>query len=227
MNVLVIAPHPDDEVLGVGGTIARHASRGDRVFVCVVTSCYQPHDREDLPSYSEDEITQRRAETLEAGQILGVAEFQFCELPNNTLDQLPHMTLNRHIDRCLGRFNPEVVYVPHRGDVHIAHRLIYEACLVAVRPVPETSVRRVLAYEVPSSTEWGGALLGHPFTPIVYVDMEDHLERKLMALKAYCSEARDYPHARSPEAVRLHALKRGSEVGLRAAEAFMMIRELC
>ena len=98
---------------------------------------------------------------------------------------------------------------------------------MAVRPVPGSSVRRVLAYEVASSTEWGGALLGHPFAPTVYVDIEDYLDRKLLALKAYRSEAREYPHPRSLEAVRLHALKRGCEVGLRVAEAFMHIREVC
>jgi N-acetylglucosamine malate deacetylase 1 len=227
MRHLIVATHPDDEVLGVGGTIARAVAAGEEVHVCYVTACYQPRpDEPDLPRYADGEREERQREARESASLLGVKGVHFLDLPNNTLDQVPHAALNRRIGACVEEVRPEILYVNHGGDVHKAHRLVYEACVVVARPLPGAVVRRLLAYEVPSSTEWGGGAFGAPFVPNVYVDVSPFLERKLRALEAYRSEVRAYPHRRSVEAVRLHAAARGSEVGVEAAEAFMLVREV-
>jgi LmbE family N-acetylglucosaminyl deacetylase len=225
---LVIATHPDDEVLGVGGTIARAVDAGDEVHVCYVTACYQPGpDETDLPRYADGEREERQREAREAAALLGVKGVHFLDLPNNRLDHVPHAALNYRIGACVDEVQPDVLYVNHGGDVHKAHRLVYEACVVIARPLPGSTLRRLLAYEVPSSTEWGGGAFGAPFVPSVYVDVTPFLDKKLRALEAYRSELRAYPHRRSVEAVRLHATARGTEVGVPAAEAFMLVREVC
>ncbi len=216
MKILVIAPHPDDEVLGCGGTIARHVANSDDVFLCIATRAY-------TPDWSEDFIKNRKKEIENSCRILGIKKTYFLNFPTVKLDTIPQKDLNFSFSSILEQINPDIVYIPFKGDLNKDHRVIFEALLVATRPV-NSSVSRVLAYEILSETEWGNPI--EIFTPNYYVDISNTLEKKINSMQAYKSEIRDYPHPRSPDVIRALAIKRGSEAGVKFAEAFMLIREV-
>ena len=218
-NILVIAPHPDDEVLGVGGTIANHGKNGDEVHLCVVTRAYPPE-------WTEEVIGIKRQEVNEASGILGIKGTSFLDLPTVKLDTLPQKELNHAIARVVDAVKPDVVYLPHKGDLNRDHRLVFEAALVALRPLAGNTVSRILCYETLSETEWGIPDAESVFIPNVYIDITNTLDTKLAALSAYASELKEYPHPRSLEMLKTLAQKRGSEVGIAAAEAFMLVREI-
>lgn len=217
MRVLVIAPHPDDEVLGCGGTMAKHAIRGDEVYLCVVTKAY-------TPDWSEEFLKERPKEIVKANEILGIKKTYFLYFPTVKLDTVPRKELNDSIFKIVEKVKPEIVYIPHRGDLNNDHRLVFEAALVAVRPVSDHRVRKVLSYETLSETEWG--LPSESFIPNVYVDISNTIETKIEAMRAYKSEIRPCPSSRSIEMIEILARKRGSEAGIKFAEAFMLIREI-
>jgi N-acetylglucosamine malate deacetylase 1 len=219
MQVLVVAPHPDDEVLGVGGGIAWHVAQGHEVRVGVLT-------RGHPALFSDDSIAQVRAEAQAAHQLLGVAHTYFCdELPAPALDTVPLHAITRVISGWLQEFRPTLLYLPHRGDIHRDHQLAYEAGLVAVRP-GYSSVRRVLCYETLSETEWSGPAHEAAFVPTVFLDITAHLEAKLAAMRCYTSQLKAFPNPRSLENITALARLRGATVQLPAAEAFVLVREL-
>ena len=213
MRVLIIAPHPDDEVLGCGGAIARHVQRGDDVYLVVATKTY-------TPDWTEEFIENRPKEVERANNILGIKQTFFLDFPTVKLDTVPQKELNDALDRIILDIKPDIAYIPHRGDLNKDHRLIHESSLVALRPT-HVKVRRILSYEVLSETEWGV----EPFAPNTYVDISDSFNKKIEAMKVYSSELIKYPHPRSIEIIEALAKKRGSECGLKLAEGFMLIRE--
>lgn len=214
--VLCIAAHPDDEVLGPGGTLARHADAGRDVYVLVVTEGV-------TQQYDDRSMIERRARhARRCADRLGVAEVRFGGLPDMRLDRTPHVEVNGLIEAAIDEFGPTVVYTHSSHDVNVDHRAVYESTLVATRP--SSGVERVLAYEVPSSTEWAGGDR-RPFTPTVYVDVTETLETKVAAFLEYESEVREYPHPRSARGLRSIARARGTEAGFDAAEAFSLVRE--
>jgi LmbE family N-acetylglucosaminyl deacetylase len=216
MKILVIAPHPDDEVLGCGGTIARHVQKGDQVDLCVVTKAY-------TPDWSAEFIKNRKNEIINSNKILGIKNTITLDLPTVKLDTLPQKDINKAIGEVVGRIRPDVVYLPHRGDLNSDHRLVFESALVAVRPIKHL-VKRVLVYEIPSETEWGEPLAF--FSPNAFVDITPFFGKKINAMKAYKSELRQPPHPRSLTKIEALARVRGAAGGLDMAEAFMMIREV-
>ena len=217
MKILIISPHPDDEVLGCGGTIAKHNADGNDVFLCIVTTAY-------TPEWSSEFIEKRKEEVENSSMILGIKKTYFLNYPTVKLDTIPQKDLNHALITILDKLKPEIVYIPFKGDLNRDHRLIFEASLVATRPLKNSSVRRILAYEILSETEWGNPL--ELFSPNVYVDISNTLEKKMNAMVAYQSELRDYPHPRHQDVIRALAVKRGSEAGLKYAEAFCLIREV-
>ena len=217
-KVLVIAPHPDDEVLGCGGTIAKHTSGGDEVYVCIVTKAYPPQ-------WSEDEIKKARDEVLNVNQILGIKKTYFIDLPTVKLDTIPQKELNDLISRCVVEVQPEIIYLPHKGDINKDHGLVFDAAMVAMRPRPGAVIKKVLCYETLSETEWAAPSVENAFIPNVYVDISDTLETKLKAAAAYKTELKEFPHPRSLEAISALAKLRGSTIGVEAAEAFTLVRE--
>ena len=222
MKILVIAAHFDDEVYGCGGTIAKLVNEGHEIDVCVLTdSCSSQYK-----GHAHEMIAQKKAESEEVNKILGIKETHTFDYPDMQLDTVPHVELNKAIEQCVIEINPEVVYTHHGGDVNKDHRLVFESTMVAVRPMEDSSVKRVLCYEVPSSTEWAPPTPSNMFAPNVFVDIEDVVEKKIDAIKAYNSELREYPHPRSAENVINQAHLRGASVGLNAAESFMLIREI-
>lgn len=220
MKVLVIAPHPDDEVLGAGGTMHRLAAEGHDITVAIVTKGW-------APLFPESQVAQVRAEAQAANSLLGVKRVRFMDLPVTRLSALPENELNAAFDRLVQEEKPEWVFLPFAGDRHEDHRQVFDAALVALRPVAGRSyVKRLLCFETVSETHWSVSQIEPNFEPHVWCDIGAHLEYKLSALKRYESQVRPAPDARSLEAVAALATWRGSVVGLKAAEGFVEVREL-
>ena len=225
-SVLVVAAHPDDEVLGCGGTIARHADAGDQVQVLIVaegaTSRQQQRDR----LQAGDELSTLAQAAQTAGSILGAAGVELFDLPDNRLDSLDRLDLIKRIEQHIDHHQPQLVYVHHAGDVNVDHRRLHEALVTACRPTPGHPVRRLLSFEVASSSEWQPPGSAPAFQPNWFVDISVQWQRKREALVAYASEMRPWPHARSLEALEHLARWRGAQVGVEAAEAFCLLRQL-
>jgi LmbE family N-acetylglucosaminyl deacetylase len=217
MKILVIAAHPDDETLGCGGTILKHTKKGNDVFLCIAT-------RPEAKDYGADVVKEKRKEALAVAKALGVKESIFCEWPTKMLDTYPQVEINDKLGEVVNKVKPEIVYIPHAGDVHQDHRVLFEASLVACRPKPNGSVKKIFSYECLSETEWGSPI--KPFVPNVYEDIHPFLEKKIGVFKLYKTEIQKWPHPRSAEGVKIAAQRRGMEVGLEAAEAFMLVREV-
>jgi LmbE family N-acetylglucosaminyl deacetylase len=225
-TVLVVAAHPDDEVLGAGGTIARHADAGGVVQVLIAaegaTSRQQQPDRDE----AANELARLSNAAQVAGRILGAAAVELLSLPDNRLDSLDRLDLIKQIEQKIDQHQPQVVYTHHAGDVNIDHRRLHEAVVTACRPTPGQPVRRVLSFEVASSTEWQPASSAPTFEPNWFVDISAQWARKRQALEAYACEMRPWPHARSIVALEHLARWRGAQVGVEAAEAFCLLRQL-
>ena len=218
--MLVIAPHMDDEVLGVGGTISRHVDSGDLVTVCVVANRAYGHQ------YSEELIAEERESACRAQEILGYQELHFLGLPDERLDAVLQDIIIP-LEQVYQRVKPGLVYVNHRGDINQDHQAVFRAAMVVCRPYGGNHLRKLYAYEVPSSTDQAPPLPENAFLPNRYVDISGYLDRKLSALRCYQRELREFPHPRSIDGVTTYARKRGSEVGMEAAEGFMVLRDLC
>ena len=219
-RVLVLAAHPDDEILGMGGTIAVHARvRTDTVRIVCVTdgsSTQYPGDAKRR--------RQKDAEAVAAAAELGVDEYVHLDLPDMRLDTLSHVEVNAVVEEQVRAFAPDVVYTPH-PDVNLDHRVLFDSVAVATRPTPGQPVRRVLTYAPTSSTEWTPAARNW-FVPNWYVDISATLEHKLAAFAQYQTEHRAYPHPRSERALRAHAELHGATVGCEYAEPFVLVRGL-
>lgn len=215
MKVLVIAPHPDDEVLGCGGTIKKHAKKGDEVYLCIITAAY-------TPDWTEEFIEKRKEEIEESRKVLGISGTSFLNLPTVKLDTIPQKKINDLIAKKIDEVRPEILYIPFEGDINKDHQIIHNASMLAVRYRIGSFIKKVLCYEVLSETEWGSI----PFTPNSYINVSDTLDFKLKAMSCYGSELKEYPHGRSLEAVKALAQKRGIESGLKFAEAFKIIKEI-
>ncbi|MGD8454583.1 MAG: PIG-L deacetylase family protein [Phycisphaerae bacterium] len=219
MKVLVIAPHPDDEVLGVGGTMHRLSREGHDVTVAIATRGW-------APLFPDEQVAQVRAEAQAANALLGVKQVRFLDLPVTTLHLIPEHELNDAFSRLIADEQPACVFLPFPGDRHEDHRQVFDAALVALRPVADRSfVRRILCYETVSETHWAAPQIEPAFEPQVWYDISADLEAKLAAMRAYASQVRPAPDARSLEAISALATWRGSILGLKAAETFALIRE--
>jgi LmbE family N-acetylglucosaminyl deacetylase len=217
VKILIISTHPDDEVLGCGGTMARHAAVGDEVHVVVVSR--------GIPEiFPEAEIEATRKELRQAHRLLGVAGVDFLDYPAPRLDTVPAHELADSIRDAIRRISPATVYLPHPGDLHCDHKAVYYASLVAARPIDGCSVRRILCYETLSETEWASPLGGETFVPTLFVDISAHLPTKLKAMTCYKSQLKLAPHPRSLEVLEALARFRGATVSVAAAEAFVLVR---
>jgi LmbE family N-acetylglucosaminyl deacetylase len=218
-RVLVIAAHPDDEVLGMGGTIAVHTDRGDEVRILVVTdgsSTQYPGDAETR--------TRKEGEAVRAAAELGVNDYVHLDLPDMRLDTVAHVELNGIVEEHVRDLGPDVVYTA-QPDVNRDHRALFDSVAVATRPTPGQPARRLLTYAPTSSTEWTPAPQNW-FVPNWFVDISAALERKLAAFAHYETEQRPYPHPRSERAIRAAAEFHGAAAGCEYAEPFVLIRGL-
>src|SRR3989338_5266441 len=216
MKILVIAPHGDDEALGAGGVLTKHARAGDTLYRCIVTKTYPP----EWPTSFQKE---REREIARSGEILHITKTFSLGFPTVKLDTIPQKELNDRLSEIVKEVRPDVVYTTSGADLNPDHRLVFEAALVATRPVPGSPVKKLLSYEVVSETEWGRAL--GVFCPNYYVRLDaEYMRKKVVAMQAYASELRPFPHPRSLETLEALAKLRGSEIGEELAEAFTLIR---
>ena len=226
MTVLVIAAHPDDEVLGCGGTIARLAQEGHEVYIAIlgegITSRYQQRERADQAL-----VEGLHARSRQVAELLGARDLFLYSLPDNRFDTVPLLDVIKIIEELVERLQPQVIYTHHGGDLNIDHVVVHRAVLTATRPVAGCPVKEIYAYEVSSSTEWAFGQFQTGFQPNVFVDISATLETKVQAMALYESEARPFPHPRSPEALQAIARRWGSAVGVEAAEAFELVRSVC
>ena len=222
--VLVIAAHPDDEVLGCGGTLLKLARAGAEIHLAFLADGIGARNPD--PAQRQAELDQRRAAARAAADILGAASIHFDALPDNRLDSIPLLDLTQRVEALIARHRPTTLLTHHVGDLNIDHRRTHQAVMTACRPQSGHPVRTLLCFEVPSSTEWQPPGSGTPFTPNWFVDIGATLDGKLAALAAYAAEVRDWPHPRSREGVQYLARWRGATVGCEAAEAFMLARHL-
>lgn len=218
--ILVVAAHPDDEVLGCGGTIARHAAAGDEVHVLFLADGESSRLQVPDPVAVESRLASARV----AAGILGVTEIHALGLADNRLDSLPLLDIVQPVERLVQKLEPETVYTHHHGDLNIDHRIAHQAVMTACRPLPGQSVKAIYCFEIPSSTEWQTPGM-ESFAPNVFVNIISSLECKRRALQAYSSEMRPFPHPRSIEFVSAQECIRGGAAGLDRAEAFVLVRQ--
>jgi len=218
-TILVVAAHPDDEVLGCGGVMALLAGRGHAVHVAILgegATSRGPGGQGDVDAL--------RDQARRAGDILGARQVMTFGLPDNTFDSLPLLDVVKIVEGVVDEIAPTRIYTHFGGDLNVDHQVTHRAVLTATRPMRECGVREILAFEVPSSTEWAFGRVGGAFNPTVFMDVAGTLERKIEAMAVYETESRPFPHPRSPQALRMLAGTRGAAVGLDAAEAFELVR---
>ncbi|MBK8190667.1 MAG: PIG-L family deacetylase [Vampirovibrionales bacterium] len=225
-RVLALVAHPDDEILGVGGALARHAKRRDEVFVAILAEGVTSRVLSSERASCGEALSALARAARAANDILGVQELVLGDFADNRMDERPRLDVIRFVEGLFQRFQPDIVYTHAAHDVNIDHRRVHEATVTACRPLPGCCVKRLLFFETPSSTEWRPPASATPFAPDWFVDISETLSQKLEALSAYACEMRPWPHARSLEAVTHLARWRGASVGVDAAEAFVLGRML-
>ncbi|MBN1548047.1 MAG: PIG-L family deacetylase [Syntrophaceae bacterium] len=225
LNILVVAAHPDDEVLGCGGTIAKYAKEGWRVSIVIlgegISSRYE--SRSDADTSQLDNIKET---SKGVAKLLGAAEVMHHDLPDNRFDTVPLLDVVKLIEDHVQRIKPQIVFTHHSGDLNVDHSVVARATLSAVRPIRGTAVRTLLAYEVPSATDWSFGSLGAQFSPNTFYDIGGQLELKLKAMSMYESELRPFPHPRSIQAIQAAAVRWGAVAGIQAAEAFQIVHNV-
>jgi LmbE family N-acetylglucosaminyl deacetylase len=216
-KILVLCAHPDDETLGMGGTIAFHTSRGDKVFVLIFADGESARE-----NYSTKKINRRQEEAKKAASNLSVTEIQFLQFRDQILDTVSILELAKKIEMAIKKWNPDTIYTHYWGDVNQDHRRVFESSLIAARPTPNSKIKKIVCYETPSSTEWGS--IG--FKPNLFVDITKFMRVKLRAFKNYTAESNSFPHPRSEEAIIARAKYWGSTIGCKYAEPFIIIRDI-
>lgn len=218
-RILVIAPHPDDEILGCGGTMIKHIEAGDEVYVCIVTKGPEPM----FPR----EITEKtRQDARDCHRKIGVKKTFFLDFPSVYLDECHRYEINDALLKVVREVVPDEVYIPHWGDMQKDHQVIADACMVVLRPKYEPKVKRIYSYETMSETAWNAPNVQNEFMPNVFVDITDTIDKKIEALGFFETQIAPFPDARSLGAVEALAKYRGALMHIKAAEAFVLIRLL-
>ena len=219
-KVLVVAAHPDDEVLGCGATIRKHVDAGDEVSVVFMADGITSRGAID----QEELIAKREVDSVKACSIIGVTEPTFFRLRDNRMDEEPLLDVVKLLEGVINEIRPQIIYTHHGGDLNVDHRITHQVVMTACRPVPGFFVEEIYSFEVPSSTEWSTEGIGSHFRPTMFVNISDLWDVKVQALKAYVGELPEYPHSRSLGGVEALVKWRGASVGCSHAEAFMVER---
>lgn len=219
-KILVVAPHPDDETLGCGGTILRHIAKGDEVSWLIVTGI-----SEEL-GFSAKRVSLREKEIEAVSAAYNFSSVYNLGLPTTRLDDMPMVELIEAIGSVFKEAEPEVVYVPYCGDVHTDHKIVFDAAASCTKWFRCGSIKKVLAYETLSETDFGLSPDTGGFRPNVFIDITEHFEKKFEIMKTYESELSEFPFPRSKEAIRALAALRGAASGHASAEAFMLLKEI-
>ncbi len=224
MKVLVVVAHPDDEVLGCGGTIAKHSSEGDTVKSIIVAEGITSRDNIRKTDFRKKELEKLKLHSLKAAKILGIKSTYFLDLPDNRLDSLDLIDITKKIEQHVLKFKPDIIYTHHYGDLNIDHRTVHNAVMTACRPFSSYFIKKILTFENPSSTEWQSLSFNSYFKPNYFENIETHINKKIKAMKEYKTELKKWPHTRSLEFLNILAKFRGAISGLKYAEAFFAER---
>lgn len=221
MRVLVIAPHPDDETLGSGGTLLKSRRNGDNLFWMIVTQAHEPQWQKDL-------IRRKAIEVEKVAARYGMQQHFRLGFPTLRLTEVPLSELIESIRKVIAEIRPEVVYLPHKRDIHTDHQVVFTAAMSVMKPFysQRFGVRRLLCYETLSSTEAAPPESSGGFAPNVFIDVSDEIEQKIEIMKIYESEIQPDPLPRGVSAIRALARFRGATIGVDYAEAFMLVREI-
>lgn len=218
-NILIIAPHPDDEILGCGGTIFKHIAQGNQVYVCIVTKgC--------LPLFNPERTEKNKSDALKCHQFVGITKTYFLDFPAAMLEKIERYELNDKLLGVIREVHPQEVYIPHYGDMQKDHQIVTDAAMVALRPKYLPQVDCIYGYETLSETDWNIPNVQNAFIPNVFVDISEYIENKKKALEYFKLQICKFPDARSVEAIDALAKYRGALMNMKAAEAFMLIRDL-
>jgi LmbE family N-acetylglucosaminyl deacetylase len=220
-NILVIAPHPDDEVLGCGATIRKKVLEGHNVYILIMTNAHKT-----IPErYTEEKLKRIRDAAKKAHNILGTKETFYEDFPALMLDQYPLYKIAEAISSIIKKKNIDTVYIPHHGDIHIDHKIVFNAAMVACRPIADYSVKRIFAYETLSETEWANPYSSDIFVPSYFETITiENFNYKCEAMKCYASQLKEFPAARSIENIEALAKFRGASINVERAESFSLIR---
>ncbi|MFC2145941.1 PIG-L deacetylase family protein [Acidobacteriota bacterium] len=220
-KILIAAAHPDDEMLGCGGTAARWVKEGNEVYTLILSEGITSRDDNRQREKREAEITQLKKQIHQANAVIGVKEVFTYDFPDNRFDTVPLLDIVKVIETIKNKIKPGIVFTHYEQDLNIDHRVTYQAVLTAMRPTAEETVKEIYSFEVLSSTEWNFPL---NFSPDVFFDISETIDVKLAAMEKYQSELREYPHPRSLKGIRLNAEQWGMKTGLKYAEAFKLVR---
>ena len=220
-KILVVAAHPDDEVLGCGGTVARLVSEGAGAHTLILGEGVTSRDTQRDRSACEKEISELREQIRKANAILGVSSTHIEDFPDNRFDNVNLLDIVKVVESVVNEISPEIIFTHYGNDLNIDHKIVFDAVLTATRPMQGEVVKEIYSFEVLSSTEWNFPL---SFSPDTFYDVTDSLIIKQTAMEAYVSELREFPHPRSIEGIRLNAAQWGMKVGVTSAEAFKSIR---
>lgn len=223
-KVLVVAAHPDDEILGCGGTIIKHSLDGDDVYVLIMAEGLTSRDNSRNVDYREKELRELHSKSMEAAKIMGVKDVRLLSFPDNRMDGIELLDVVKKVEEVVEAVKPEIVYTHHAGDVNIDHTVTHNAVITACRSLPDCTVKTLLFFETLSSTEWQMMTSDKMFYPNWYENITDVFDKKIEALKCYDSEMREYPHPRSYINVEHLARYRGMIIGCNMAEAFSLGR---
>jgi LmbE family N-acetylglucosaminyl deacetylase len=220
-KVIVVAPHPDDEIIGCGATIAKHISEGDEVYIIVATNA--SIGAPEL--FTQDQVNSTRNEALVAHNVLGVTKTFFLDFPAPALNAHPEYKISLELSKIFNEIKPNYLYLPHPGDIHQDHKALYRSALVAARPQGTHKISNIYCYETLSETEWT-PMQERPFVPNHFVDVSSVFAKKVQAMECFASQLKTFPHSRSIETFEALAKFRGSTVGVSRAEAFIVERQL-
>jgi LmbE family N-acetylglucosaminyl deacetylase len=223
-TVLIVAAHPDDEILGCGGTIIKHVLNGDEVHVLIMAEGLTSRDVVRKAHLRSKDLSQLHSKSHQTAKIMGVKNLTMCDFPDNRMDGVELLDVVKKVEEIVENIKPDIVYTHHAGDVNIDHTVTHNAVITACRPVLGQTVKTILFFETLSSTEWQMGTCDKVFMPNWFVDIEDTFAKKMEALRCYDSEMREYPHSRSYESVEILAKYRGTMIGRRFAEAFSLGR---
>lgn len=220
-KILAIVAHPDDEIIGVGGTLIKHAERGDEVHVLILGDGKTSRATSNQAQKKQIELSKK--ETKKALSVIGVRSYTRLDLPDNRFDSIPLLEIVKKVSKVVADLRPDIIFTHHYGDLNIDHRRTFEAAVTVCRPI-EVAVEKIILFETLSSTEMAGPAPKDAFLPNYFVDIHKELNKKLAAMSAYKSELRAFPHPRSLETIKNNALVWGSKVNRKAAEAFVLFR---
>ncbi|MDR1508128.1 MAG: PIG-L family deacetylase [Synergistaceae bacterium] len=220
-RVLVVAAHPDDEVLGCGGTIRKWHDCGAHIYALILAQGIAARGEEGISLNKKIETLRTQAKT--SADIAGYREITFEDFPDNRMDSVDLLDIAQVVERYIKNYEPQIILTHHHGDLNVDHRLSYQAVITACRPLLGYSVKGIYTYETPSATEWNFPYYKNNFSPNLFIDITNTLQAKIDAVSCYASEIRQAPHPRSLENLRVLAAHWGSVAGLGYAEAFEQI----